>query len=153
MVKSMFFKQANVLVLGTILGITGLSLVDIKQAISQPAPPLSSVSITAVNSSQNPSWELIQSGNLSTSKDHGGRSLCVQTEERGYGQSQSVLFNGNRMVQKSSTAITGFGRIIVGWKREWCYSSSTAFSSGRVTFQATSINFPRNTLSTALNIR
>lgn len=149
----MFFKQANALVLGTILGITGLSFVDIKQAISQPAPPLSSVAITAVNSSQNPSWELIQSGNLSTSKDHGGRSLCVQTEERGYGQSQSVLFSGSIMVQKSSTAITGFGGIIVGWKREWCYSSSTAFSSGRVTFQATSINFPRNTLSTALNIR
>lgn len=149
----MFFKQANVLVLGTILGIAGISFVDIKQAISQPAPPLSSVAITAVNSSQNPSWELIQSGNFSTSKDHGGRSLCVQTEERGYGQSQSVLLNGKKMTQRSSTAITGFGRIIVGWKREWCYTSSTSFSSGRVIFQATSINAPRNTLSTALNIR
>lgn len=44
----MFFKQAKALVLGTILGITGISFVDIKQAISQPAPPLSSVAITAV---------------------------------------------------------------------------------------------------------
>jgi hypothetical protein len=40
MVKSMFFKQANALVLGTILGIAGISFVDIKQAISQPAPPV-----------------------------------------------------------------------------------------------------------------
>jgi hypothetical protein len=149
----MFIKKANVLVLGAILGITGISLVDIKQAVSQPAPPLSSMSITAVQSTNNPSWESIPQGNLSTSKDHGGRSLCVQTEERGYGQSQSVLFNSSKMVQKSSTAITGSGRIIVGWKREWCYSSNTTFSSGRVTFKATSINFPRNTLSTSLNIR
>jgi len=47
MVKSMFFKQANALVLGTILGIAGISFVDIKQAISQPAPPLSSVAQSA----------------------------------------------------------------------------------------------------------
>ena len=79
----MFIKKANVLVLGAILGITGISLVDIKQAVSQPAPPLSSMSITAVQSTNNPSWESIPQGNLSTSKDHGGRSLCVQTEERG----------------------------------------------------------------------
>ncbi|MFM6179905.1 MAG: DUF4879 domain-containing protein [Dolichospermum sp.] len=141
------------MVLGTILGITGISLVDIKQAVSQPAPPLSSVSITAVQSTDNPSWESIPRGNLSTSKDHGGRSLCVQTEEMGYGQSQIVLFNSNRMVERSSTPIIGWGRIIVGWKRVWCYSSNTTFSFGRVTFQATSINFPGNTLSTFLSIR
>ncbi|MFM6201593.1 MAG: DUF4879 domain-containing protein, partial [Dolichospermum sp.] len=121
--------------------------------VSQPAPPLSSVSITAVQSTDNPSWESIPRGNLSTSKDHGGRSLCVKTEERGYGQNQIVLFSGNRMLERSSTPILGWGRIVVGWKREWCYSSNTTFSSGRVTFQATSINFPHNTLSTSLSIR
>ncbi|MFM6010044.1 MAG: DUF4879 domain-containing protein, partial [Dolichospermum sp.] len=137
---------------GTILGITGISLVDIKQAVSQPAPPLSSVSITAVQSTQNPSWESIPQGNLSTSEDHGGRFLCVKTEERGYGQNQIVLFSGNRMLERSSTPILGWGRIVVGWKREWCYSSNTTFSSGRVTFQANSIN-STNRLSTSLSIR
>ncbi|MFM6268298.1 MAG: DUF4879 domain-containing protein [Dolichospermum sp.] len=125
----------------------------LNKRVSQPAPPLSSVSITAVQSTDNPSWESIPRGNLSTSKDHGGRSLCVQTEEMGYGQSQIVLFNSNRMVERSSTPIIGWGRIIVGWKRVWCYSSNTTFSFGRVTFQATSINFPGNTLSTFLSIR
>ncbi|MFM6253732.1 MAG: DUF4879 domain-containing protein [Dolichospermum sp.] len=123
----------------------------LNKRVSQPAPPLSSVSITAVQSTDNPSWESIPRGNLSTSKDHGGRSLCVKTEERGYGQNQIVLFSGNRMLERSSTPILGWGRIVVGWKRE-C-SSNTTFSSGRVTFQATSINFPHNTLSTSLSIR
>jgi hypothetical protein len=128
-----------------------MSVAGMEQALSAPAPALSSVRVTAVASSKYPYRDPIPQGSLSTPQDHGGPSLCVETTEVGYGQNQIAKFNGNRLTENSSTAILGTGNIVTGWKRVWCYQGS--FTSGTFTFQATSINFPWNTLSTFLNIR
>lgn len=147
----MFLKRHAVI--GTTLAFStiGMSVAGIEQAISAPAPALSGVSVIGVISSNYPNWESIPQGNLSTQKDHGGSQLCVQTQEVGYGTNQIAQFNGNRLIERSSAAILGAGRVVTGWTRVWCYQGS--FTSGTFTFQATSINFPWNTLSTRLYIR
>ena len=147
----MFLKRHTLI--GAILGLStiGISVAGMEHAISAPAPALSQVKVIGVISSKYPNWESIPQGNLSTQQDHGGPQLCVQTQEVGYGTNQIAQFNGNRLTQRSSAPTLGAGRVVTGWTRVWCYQGS--FTSGTFTFQATSINFPWNTLSTRLYIR
>jgi hypothetical protein len=150
----MFLKRHNNPIIVTILGLSttiGISVAGMEQAISAPAPALSQVKVIGVISSNYPNWESIPQGNLSTQQDHGGPQLCVQTQEVGYGRNQIAQFNGNRLTERSSAPTLGAGRVVTGWTRVWCYQGS--FTSGTFTFQATSINFPWNTLSTRLYIR
>ncbi|MBD2279306.1 MULTISPECIES: DUF4879 domain-containing protein [Nostocales] len=128
----MFLKRHNNPIIVTILGLStiGISVAGMEQAISAPAPALSQVKVIGVNRVP---------------------QLCVQTQEVGYGTNQIAQFNGNRLTERSSAPTLGAGRVVTGWTRVWCYQGS--FTSGTFTFQATSINFPRNTLSTRLYIR
>lgn len=128
----MFLKRHNNPIIVTILGLStiGISVAGMEQAISAPAPALSQVKVIGVNRVP---------------------QLCVQTQEVGYGTNQIAQFNGNRLTERSSAPTLGAGRVVTGWTRVWCYQGS--FTSGTFTFQATSINFPWNTLSTRLYIR
>lgn len=127
-----------------------------QQAQAQPAPALRSVSIVAVASTQYPSWDYLQ-GALITSKDHGGGQLVIATAEYGYANTQIAKFNGIRMTPHPTLKDEPIlnGRTVIGWVRYWQYTGS--FTSGQVTFQATSSVFVSGrgypTYSTFVNIR
>lgn len=138
----------------SVLFVTILALAALgswKLLLAAPAPPLTAVVVEAVSSTNHPAWEVIRSGALSTVKDHGGRTLWVQTREYGYGQNQIARFNSFNMRLVQSTPVTDAARNITGWRRVWSYSGS--FTSGRFTFQANSLAGIPSTRSTALSIR
>jgi hypothetical protein len=133
------------------LALAVLALGSLKLAYSAPAPPLRAVVVEAVASSKYPTWEPIPTGGLSTTRDHSGTWLKVQTREDGYGQNQIARFNSYNMRLIQSVAVVDAGRNIVGWHRVWQYTGS--FSSGRFTFQANSLVGIPSVRSTALSIR
>ena len=131
-----------------------LSLLQVNQAMAQPAPTLTEFRVVGVrsigylNASQ---YDTVPPGASITPNDHRGGGLIVAVFERGYGHLQTASFNGVRMNLVHSEPDIGPGNRIRGYIRY--YHSSTNFTSGTFTSSARSINFPFNTMSTRLTIR
>jgi hypothetical protein len=142
----MFKKTAFAL---TLLGtsILGGAVTNVSAA---PAPPLSSVKVVKVESQQG-GIEYINSNSFSTVNDHGGSYLYISTVEIGYGQFNRAEMNGSQLKSKESKRLDFDGdRTIDGWEYKWDASGQ---QNGTFSYQSTSINFPRNTLSTSIYIK
>lgn len=115
-----------------------------------PAPPLSSMWVDQVGSTNYGGWEYVR-GKYITTGDHGGAELYVYTYERGYASSRLAQMNGGRLDQwdhqlideDGDNTIDGF---FIGW-------DACGHESGQFTYQATSSNYPRNTMSTWISIK
>lgn len=118
-------------------------------ALAQPAPGLTSVSVTRVKSSAVPGGENINSNMFSTSRDHSGPLLQVETFDFGYSSYREATFGGRSMREVSSQAYPSRGPAI-GFFRVW--QIQTPYTSGNFTYKANS----RTTgyrYYTSLNIR
>jgi hypothetical protein len=127
------------------------------------APPLTSVAIYAVGSTQYGQYEYTY-GKTSTTYDHGGMQLRVAVEEWGYAQAGYAKFQGGILPSSAnyaSDAICGgtprnpdfscpAGSIVVGWIE---YYNLDGNSNGLFSFEASSINPPYNTYSAQIYIR
>lgn len=123
-----------------------------KPAMAQPAPGLSYLQVIAVKSTGFTDWDPVPDYLYLTNKDHRGPELIVVTKEIGYSSnySQRALFNGSKMSLIREDAILN-GRTVVGYIRYWYYYG--AFTSGKFTYQASSINFPYSTWSDWISIK
>ena len=108
-------------------------------------------------------WESIGAYQMATSRDHGGGSLRVVTEEIGYGnvlvarmngillpasanyQNESICFNGRAATTRCSP-----GQIVVDIA---AIGSLTEISGGTFSYQNTSMNSPWNTMSDSIYIQ
>jgi hypothetical protein len=141
MIRSVFLAVA--------VGLTALVMPAPSQA--QPAPPLSRLQIIAVYSPQG-GVELIADNQFLTANDHGGAFIQFATDEVGYATNQIATFNGVRATQYASQPLYWSGtNIIAGWRRYWQVNGN--FTSGQIRYQATSINYPFNTMSDWLQVR
>jgi len=127
------------------------------------APPLTSVAVYGVFSTQNGGWEITYN-KFTTTGDHGGAQLRVAFEEWGYGQNRVAKFNGAVLpasAQFASDPICGgtpanpnlncpAGSTIIGFIR---YYKLDGQQSGSFQAQSTSINAPIRTYSTSITIR
>ncbi len=131
-----------------------------KENARAPAPPLSSVSIYAVGSS-NCGWEYLP-GNT-TSCDHGGFELRVAVLENGYSSNRIAWMNGALLPASANYASEGIcvvngvatmpcpiGYSITSWMR---YYNLDGKQSGFFQYQASSANPPFNTFSTSVSIK
>ena len=150
---SLMFSQRQMLVLAFALVLVAMAGTLPHQAA--PAPPLSELQVTKIRSQRSPVWENVSTSQLLTNVDHSGSWLEVETREIGYSNPPLNIarFSGVRMTQISSTPIVGPDRVIRGWLRVWRYSSSQTFTSGRFTYEATSINFPFNKMSDWIQVK
>lgn len=134
-----------------------------------PAPALTQLYVAAVGSTNalcpgfaGP-WEYMTSINqFSTVCNHGGTQLWVVTLEVGIGAYSITTFNGAVLPFSANFFTVNLcwnfsgqlvecqnGQIIAGYERYWDVSGN---ENGRFTYQSTSVNFPSNTISTAINI-
>ena len=108
-------------------------------------------------------WESIGAYQMATSRDHGGGSLRVVTEEVGYGtvlvarmngillpasanyQNESICFNGRAATTRCSP-----GQTVVGYRRYWKLDGN---QRGTFSYQNTSMNSPWNTMSDSIYIQ
>ena len=108
-------------------------------------------------------WESIGAYQMATSRDHGGGSLRVVTEEIGYGnvlvarmngillpasanyQNESICFNGRAATTRCSS-----GQTVVGYRRYWKLDGN---QRGTFSYQNTSMNSPWNTMSDSIYIQ
>jgi len=125
-----------------------------------PAPPLTSVSIYAVGSS-NCDWEYLPGS--TTSCDHGDSQLRVAVLEVGYSSNRIAWFNGGLLPLSANYASEGIcvvggvatmpcpiGYSITSWMR---YYNLDGHQSGLFQYQSTSTNPPINTYSTSVSIK
>ena len=127
------------------------------------APPLTSVAIYAVGSTQYGGYEYTY-GDYTTTGDHGGAQLRVAFEEWGYGQGRVAKFNGAVLPSSAnylSQPICGgtpaspnlscpAGSTAIGFLQ---YYNLDGNQSGTFQAQSTSINTPIRTYSTSIVIR
>ncbi|WP_427339424.1 DUF4879 domain-containing protein [Caloranaerobacter sp. DY30410] len=128
-----------------------LSFCSVSYAAS--APPLSQVGIAEIYSSQGGTEEIYSSTKLCTDKDHGGNPFYIVTYEIGYSRygSRIAKLNGVRLKEVQSQPIDlDNDRIIDGWFRWW---DASGFTGGNFTYEATSENYPWNTMSVDIRIR
>ncbi|QMV13540.1 YolA family protein [Vibrio spartinae] len=140
--------------------VTGTSLVKSGKVELAPAPPLSSMWVYAVGSSDC-GWEST-AGLTVTTCNHGGSALRAAVLEIGYGSSSIAWMNGGilpRSAQYASTSVcvTGnyytwpctAGQIVVGWLVEY---NLDGHQNGTFKYQNTSTNSPWNTMSVRIRI-
>ncbi|WP_426234954.1 DUF4879 domain-containing protein [Pseudomonas sp. TWP3-2] len=134
-------------------------LSGVPAAFAASAPPLSEVKVIKVQSASC-GLEDISDGQAQTGCNHGGSSIKVYVLEIGYGQNQPQATLDGFEVNGSRSPVCAFdngnltecspGRKTVGS----LYSFDLAGKQqGTFTFSNTSINAPRNTLSTQLYIK
>lgn len=125
-------------------------------AQAQPANPLTRVVVEKVWSGIVPEGEVIPAGTLTTEKNHGGKFLCVQVREYGYGTNRFAKINNKPMKLKTLTRINDSYGYIIGWRLIYEFIPATWFKKGTFTYQADSLNYspyyPRRQ-STFVNIR
>lgn len=138
------------------------ALLELSAHPNASAPPVTSVSVYAVYSTQYGNWEVIPSGQYTTTYDHGGTTLNVAVLEIGYGTAnatmQGTFLDHSKNYTTQSVCISGgyyttscpAGAAIVGFLRYWDVSG---YQSGQFTESDRSYNSPFNTVSTYLNIR
>lgn len=130
-------------------------------AFAQAAPPLTSVEITNVVSTQGGS-EAISASQFSTVADHGGAQVRVTVREIGYAQTTRTVRLNGAIVSNTPLAITNLcgtasaptttcsgGQTIIGFDRVYQIDGSTG---GSYSVTARNANSPFNTITDTLNI-
>ncbi|MFJ4194784.1 DUF4879 domain-containing protein [Pseudomonas sp. NPDC089534] len=140
-------------------GLTAALLAAVPAALAASAPPLSEVKVIKVQSSAC-GLEDIADGQPRTQCDHGGSGIKVYVLEIGYGQSQPQATLDGFEVDGVRSPVCAYQ---TGNLTECTPGSKTVGSlyvfdlgarqEGTFTFSNTSINAPRNTLSTQLYIK
>ncbi|WP_085584096.1 MULTISPECIES: DUF4879 domain-containing protein [unclassified Pseudomonas] len=140
-------------------GLTAALLAAVPAALAASAPPLSEVKVIKVQSAAC-GLEDIEDGQSRTQCDHGGSGIKVYVLEIGYGQSQPQASLDGFEVDGVRSPVCAFQ---TGNLTECTPGSKTVGSlyefdlgtrqEGTFTFTNTSINAPRNTLSTQLYIK
>lgn len=116
-----------------------------------PAPPLTDIRVLLVSSEQ-AGDETIRANQTTTSLDHGGSWIQVVTYEEGYASSRKATFNGYSMDLTDFQLVDTDGdRIGDGFQCLWTDKSS--FTSGQFMSEATSSNYPWNTMQTRINVK
>lgn len=127
---------------------------SLRVASAQPAPPLTAMYVYRVTSTgytNGAQWDYPPQGALITPQDHSGPELLVGVYEQGYARTQVAFFNGFPMQLVQSQALYNAQNQIYGYIRY--YYIRTPFTGGTFRCQATSINWPNNTMSTSISIR
>ena len=124
------------------------------QSFAGSAPPLTEIKVILVESEDVP-MEFIRKNQASTQFDHGGSYIYVTTEEKGYSSHRYAKFNNQKAELIRSESVVGYNNIITGWKRTWklYVSSNNSSNRGDFTYEATSANYPWNTMSTSIYIK
>lgn len=124
-----------------------------------PAPTLSFLEIVAVGSTLHQSktgkfYEDISSLQFSTKENHGGSEFIVVTYELGFSSTQRAKFNGKnaRLIDYDFIDVNG-DNIIDGFMYYWDISRLSPSDYGEFTYEATSSNFPYNSMYDSLNIK
>ncbi|MFP0195459.1 DUF4879 domain-containing protein [Pseudomonas sp. PHC1] len=140
-------------------GLMALWLVGAPAALAASAPPLSEVKVIKVQSSSC-GLEDITDGQVQTRCDHSAPGIKVYVLEIGYGQSQPQASLDGFEVNGTRSPVCAFDN---GNLTECTPGSKTVGSlytfdlaarqEGTFTFSNTSINAPRNTMSTQLYIK
>lgn len=121
------------------------------------ASPMQSVRVAQVGSTKyglyetivQGQYEIIAQGQDSTKYEHdGSQELYIITDEIGIGQDGIAQLAG-RQLNCTTKPIVQNG-IVIGYYRIW---DACGCSTGCFTYRLTSINHPRNTVSTSLMIR
>lgn len=124
--------------------------------INASAPPLSSMSLYMIFSEKGGTETVSTSTTdfpITSSNDHGGTVLRAITVEMDYAKNRYATFNN---IQMTLTNVEGFDvdgdSIIDGHFCLWTYSGAE-FEAGTFVVQATSVNYPWNTLSLRFNVQ
>jgi len=144
-------NAANVIAVSMVIAMLAVAAPRVE---AQAAPALTEVRCLGVASPHyrnGSAWDNVPSGAIATTNNHGGNWIRVAVLERGYGQNSMASFNGTKMTLYKSEAQVGADRRVWGYIRY--YQLNVNFTSGSVTAQSTSINFPVRTRTTRLNVR
>ena len=140
-------------------GLMALLLAGVPAALAASAPPLSEVKVIKVQSSSC-GLEDITDGQMQTRCDHSAPGIKVYVLEIGYGQSQPQAALDGFEVNGTRSPVCAFynGNLTECTPGAKTVGSLYTFDlaarqEGTFTFSNTSINAPRNTLSTQLYIK
>lgn len=116
-----------------------------------PAPPLTYLEVYAAISTNYPQYEYFSDNQLRSVQDHGGGEMYIVTVELGYGHQRFARMNGTLLSSIQYQAIDlDNDSIIDGWFYWWDASN---YESGNFSYQNTSSNYPRNTMSDSIYIQ
>ena len=113
------------------------------------ATPITQVYVAGVISSLHPEWENLNPNDTNTRHPHAGE-IIIATIEMGYGGSEVARLNGSTLKQYGDAQNIVSGRTVIGFIRYW---RSELRGSGYFTYSITSLDHPRNTMSTSINIK
>jgi len=128
-----------------------LFLAAVSAGMARPAPPLTSLRVVNVTSALGGS-EAIQPGQMLTGRGHGGTPMTFAVEEIGFGANPIAACNRIPLPRVARAPIHDSLNTVVGFRSLYRYAGA-AVSGGVFTFQDTSANTPRNTLTTRLQLR
>ncbi|MFB1051482.1 DUF4879 domain-containing protein [Paraliobacillus sp. JSM ZJ581] len=117
------------------------------------ASPLTSLNVYAAISTIYPQYEYFSENQLASIEDHGGDEMYIVTREIGYSSNTSRIAQMDgvniSMLMQQDIDLNG-DNIVDGVFRWW---DASGYEKGKFTYQATSINYPWNTMNTWMNIR
>lgn len=117
------------------------------------AEPLYYLEIVSVASEDYPYWENIDPNDFATSQNHGGNFIYVATLEGGYAEpySRKMKINGSTLVKMHSEPIYNDVNTLIGWFHIW--GTTYYIEGGLATYEATSTNYPWNSMLDRLTIQ
>lgn len=120
---------------------------------SSAAEPLYYLEIMSIASEHYPYWEDISPNDFATVQDHGGSFVYVVTLEGGYAEpySRKMKINGSNLTKMYSEPVYDNANTLIGWLYIWGTTSYT--TGGLATYEATSTNYPWNTMLDRLTIQ
>ena len=116
-----------------------------------PAPPLTYLQVRAAISTNYPQFEFFEPHQFRSIQDHGGRELYVITYEVGYSHSRFAKMNGILLDLVKTELVDLNGDSIIDAYYRWWDASN--FEGGDFTYEATSANYPWNTMSDSIYIK
>ncbi len=114
-----------------------------------PAPPVTYLEFAYVISELYPNWEYISPYQYATLNDHGGSWMYLAVVQIGYGYDYANM-NGSTLPKVYSYPLTNSYGTVYGWIN---FYEASGYQSGQASVQATSMNYPYNTLYDYLYIQ